>query len=140
MRMILLAALTAALSFWQATPPSPPSPGTLALTGRVVTGREADLRPVRRAKVTLTASSGPARVTDTDTKGVYRFDRLPAADYKVSVQKPGFVKLDGAASPDATLTLVRGGAIEGTVADAACRRAITRCKGSVRRHPTIAAE
>ena len=35
------------------------------------------------------------------------------------MQKPGFVKLDADAAPNATLTMERGGAIEGVVTDAA---------------------
>lgn len=79
MRTTLFAGLTVALGLWQALPPSSPSPGTLSLTGRVVTGSVADLRQVRRAKVTLTASSGPDRVTHTDTQGAYRSIGCPPA-------------------------------------------------------------
>jgi protocatechuate 3,4-dioxygenase beta subunit len=120
-RIILTGVVAAALSFSQAPQPGqgPPGAGT-SLTGRVVTGTGPEARPVRRARVTLLARGGTGpRITDTDTKGAYRFDRVPAGDYKVTVEKPGFVKLDADAAPHATLTMERGGAIEGVVTDAA---------------------
>lgn len=117
MRAIFFGILTAGLTFLQAAPV--PQPGPVALTGRVVTVSGSDQRPVRRAKVTVTGGAATMRVTDTDIRGAYRFDRLPAGDYKVTVQKAGFVKLETAASRDSTLTLERAGAIEGTVADVA---------------------
>jgi protocatechuate 3,4-dioxygenase beta subunit len=113
-RTIAFGVLTAALTIPQTAPQ--PSPNTDLLTGRVVTLGGNDLRPVRRAQVTLKGASG-TRVTDTDTSGVYRFDRLPRGSYKVSVRKAGFVTLETAAAADATLTLERGGAIEGSVFD-----------------------
>jgi hypothetical protein len=117
MRNLLLGIVAAAFAFSQT--PAPPSAGLPTLAGRVTTSSGPDVRPLRRARVTLTGGrlSAP-RVTDTDTKGVYRFDRLAAGDYRIAVQKPGFVKLDTAAAPDAVLNLVRAGAIEGIVADA----------------------
>jgi hypothetical protein len=119
MRILFCGIAAAALAFAQA-PPAVQTTGAVSLAGRVTTGSGPDVRPVRRAKVTLTGPGLLApRVTDTDTKGSYRFDRLPAGDYKVSVQKVGFVKLDADAPADATLTMVRGGAIEGVVTDAA---------------------
>jgi len=118
MRTILVGSLTAALTFSQAAPAPQAVPGTLPLTGRVVTLSGSDQRPVRRAKVTVTGAEA-TRVTDTDSRGTYRFDRLPEADYTVTVQKAGFVKLETAASRDSTLTLERAGAIEGTVTDVA---------------------
>lgn len=85
----------------------------------MITGGGRDAGPVRQARVTLSGGSLKIpRISDSDTKGAYRFDRLPAGAYHVSVQKPGFVKLDAEATPDAVLTMVRGGAIEGIVADA----------------------
>jgi carboxypeptidase family protein len=115
MRWLLPGLVMAAATMWP--PPTVPSQKAPTLTGRVVMGSGAEIRPVRRAKVTLTGGAGAARVTDTDVKGEYRFDRLTAGDYKLTVEKPGFVKLEAVASPNATLTMVRGGAIEGLVAD-----------------------
>ena len=115
MRQILLGLLAAALTWWPPTTHTQTAPQVL--TGRVVTSAAGDLRPVRRAKVTLAGGTGAPPVADTDVKGEYRFERLAPGDYKVSVQKPGFVKLEAAASANATLTMVRGGAIEGVVTD-----------------------
>jgi protocatechuate 3,4-dioxygenase beta subunit len=73
---------------------------------------------VRRARVTLTGTALPAqRVVDTDTNGGYRFERLPAGEFRITVQKPGYIRLESDARPAATLTMVRGGAIAGIVAD-----------------------
>jgi protocatechuate 3,4-dioxygenase beta subunit len=117
MRVLLCAIVAAALAFAQA--PQAGQAGIISLTGRVVTGSGPESRPVRRARVTLLGRGGAgARTTDTDTKGAYRFDRLPPGDYKVTVQKPGFVKLDADAGPGATLIMDRAGAIEGVVTDA----------------------
>jgi Carboxypeptidase regulatory-like domain len=58
-------------------------------------------------------------VTATDTAGTFRFDPLPAGDYKVTVEKPGFVTLEAAASSGSTMTLEHAGAIEGTLVDGA---------------------
>jgi hypothetical protein len=117
MRTLLSGVIAAAVAFSQA--PAPPPTGSLVLAGRVITGSGPDARPVRHARVTLSGGSLKIpRLADTDTKGEYRFDHLPASTYRVSVQKPGFVKLDADAMPDAVLTMARGGAMEGIVADA----------------------
>jgi hypothetical protein len=121
MRILLSGIVAAALAFSQAPQAGQtPAGGGVSLTGRVMTGTGPEARPVRRARVTLLGRglTGP-RITDTDTKGAYRFDRLPAGDYKVTVQKPGFVKLEADAAPGATLQMDRAGAIEGVVTDAA---------------------
>lgn len=118
MRNLLLSVFAAA-AFLQAPAAQLPSRASIVLSGRVTTGSSLDALPVRRARVTLTG--GPlkiARVTDTDPKGAYRFDRLESATYHISVQKPGFVTLSQDAAPDAVLMMVRGGAIDGTVSDA----------------------
>lgn len=114
MRILLGGIVAAALAVSQA-----PQAGGVSLTGRVMTGTGQEARPVRRARVMLLGRglTGP-RMTETDTTGAYRFDRLPAGDFKVTVQKPGFVKLDADASPGATLQMDRAGAIEGVVTDA----------------------
>jgi protocatechuate 3,4-dioxygenase beta subunit len=109
---------TVIFALLQAAPVPQRLEGTVAITGRVVSTSGKAERPVRRAKVTLTGGAGTSLVTDTDAAGAYRFDRLPAAEYRVTVQKPGFLKLDVAALTGSTLTLDRAGAIEGTVADA----------------------
>jgi hypothetical protein len=121
MRILLSGILALALAFSQA-PAGGQAPA--ALSGRVITGTGPDARPVRRAKVTVTGAGLTAPlVTDTDTRGTFRFTRLPAGPHKVTVQKPGFVTLESTwpagAPPDASLTVTRGGAIEGLVTDAA---------------------
>jgi hypothetical protein len=117
MRLLASVVVAALLAFAQSVPPAPAG---LALSGLVVTGSVPDERPVRRARVTLLGRSliGP-RTTDTDAKGAYRFDRLPAGDFTIAVQKPGFVKLEADATPGATLRMERAGAIEGVVTDGA---------------------
>jgi len=116
--MLLLGVVSAAVTFTTPAVLGQSAPGR-TLTGKVVTGSGADARPVRRAKVTLTGPSLRAPiVADTDAAGVYTFDWLPAGDFTVRIQKPGFVALEAAAAPNAALTMIRGGAIEGVVADA----------------------
>jgi protocatechuate 3,4-dioxygenase beta subunit len=100
--------------------PSGQQAPTSSLTGTVMTGSGADARPVRRARITLTGGGLTApRVTDTDAKGFYRLDRLPPGQYRIVTQKAGFVRREADAIPGGTLTLIRGAAIEGLVADAA---------------------
>ena len=54
---------------------------------------EINLRaPLRRATVTLRKDSGElTRTTATDADGLYRFDGIPAGNYRVSVEKAGFL-------------------------------------------------
>src|SRR5215203_5095525 len=102
MRILLCAIAMAATAF---AAPRGAQPGAISLTGTVLVGAGPEARPVRRARVTLVARGGAApRVGDTDPTGKYRFDGLTPGDYKVSVQKPGFVKLEADASHNATLT------------------------------------
>lgn len=136
MRTLLVGVLAAAAAFLQAPAAPPPAAGSLVLTGLVVTGSGQDVRPVRRARVTLTG--GPlktARMTDTDTKGAYRFDRLAKAAYHVSVQKAGFVTLEAQAAPGVTLTMVRGAAIEGVVTDQTGTPMMNLAVSALRRQP-----
>jgi 5-hydroxyisourate hydrolase-like protein (transthyretin family) len=115
--MLLLGVLSAAVTFSAPAASHQPAPAR-SLTGKVTTGSGADARPVRRAKVTLTGA--PLRaplVADTDAAGAYRFDRVPPGEFRIRIQKPGFVTLDADAAPNAALTMIRGGAIEGVVAD-----------------------
>jgi 5-hydroxyisourate hydrolase-like protein (transthyretin family) len=116
MRNLLVGVLAAAAAFLQAPAAQPPPTASLVLTGHVITGSGPDARPVRHARVTLTGGVlKTARLADTDTTGSYRFDHLAAGNYRVSVRKGGFVTVIADATPDATLTMVRGGAIEGVV-------------------------
>jgi hypothetical protein len=117
-------AALAVMSF-QAPQAAQPVAAGRTIAGRVVTGSGQDARPVRRARVTL---SGPGLKTpvediDTDTRGAFRFDSVSASEATVIVRKPGFVTLMadwGATGPaGGSLTMIRGGAIEGIVTDAA---------------------
>lgn len=91
-----------------------------SLSGTVVTGSGPEATPVRRARITLSGGGLTApRITDTDAKGIFRIDRLPSGPFHIVVQKPGFVRHEADASSGATLSLIRGAAIEGVVADAA---------------------
>jgi len=81
MHMVLRGLVVAGLALLQA--PAMPQ-ASLSLTGRVTTGSGFDVTPVRRAKVTL-SGVGATRVTDTDTSGVYHFDRLSPGDYRIAV-------------------------------------------------------
>ena len=95
------------------------SDGTRLGSGRVVTGTAPDVRPVRRAKVTLTAeASGRSVTTDTDSDGRYRYVGLDPGTYTLQVEKPGYVTLRVRAAPDGTVAMARGSAIEGRVTDA----------------------
>src|SRR4029079_945052 len=100
---------------------SPQAAPGASLSGRVTTGSGVAMRPVRRARVTLTGGGVTApRLADTDTKGLFRFDRLPAGTgFKIAVQSPGFVTWEADAAPNAELKMERAGAIEGVVMDAA---------------------
>ena len=125
MRILLCGVVAAALAFSQsAQRGQSPGTGAPSINGRVTTGTGSDARPVRRAKVTVTGAGLAAPlVIDTDTGGVFRISRLPPGAHKVTVQKPGFVTLETTwpadAAPNTSLTLTRGGAIEGLVTDAA---------------------
>jgi 5-hydroxyisourate hydrolase-like protein (transthyretin family) len=118
MRALTFGIIAAAIAFSQARE-APAPVGLTSLSGRVVTGTGNEAKPVRRARVTLTGPGLTApRLTDTDTTGAYRFDRLPAGAFKVAIQKPGFVKLEADAAPNAALRMDRAAAIEGVVTDA----------------------
>jgi hypothetical protein len=121
MRILLCGILTSALAFSHAPAGGQPP---AALSGSVITGTGPDARPVRRARVTVTGAGLTAPlVTDTDARGAFRLERVPAGEHKVTIQKAGFVTLQTTLPADApsnaALTLTRGGAIEGIVADAA---------------------
>ena len=95
---------------------------SLVVEGRVVTGTAPDLRPVRRARVSLAAdgSGTKPRMVDTDAKGAYRFVNVASAKYRLSMAKPGFVSATIDSAPSGgTVIMVRAGAIEGTVLDTA---------------------
>src|SRR4029078_9446522 len=107
MRALLLGVLAAVVTFLHAPAAQPTATGRLVVAGRVLTGTGPDARPLRRARVTLRRRSlETARLADTDTNGAYRFDRLPAGSYRLSVEKPGFVRLDAGAGRHDRLALL----------------------------------
>jgi hypothetical protein len=83
----------------RATPPRDASPaapkGTAVIRGRVVAADTG--RPLRRARVTVFSSelgSDSRRMTSTNLDGRYEFKELPAARYRVSVTRGGYLPLD----------------------------------------------
>jgi hypothetical protein len=105
-----------------------------SLTGRVIVFDGAIPSPVRRARVTLTSSSGARLVTDSDTDGHYRFERVSPGAHAVDVVKAGFhvpanvsngvavagtipVQVDGGTTAMKDVVVLRAGAIEGRVVD-----------------------
>jgi hypothetical protein len=114
----LLLAVTIPLSAQNPPAQQAQAPGTIS--GRVSNASG----PVRHARVTLAASSGPQR-TGTDGDGRYRFERLAPGRYSITADKPGFapqppsqVEVLPATVHTVNVRLNRGGAIEGTFVDA----------------------
>ena len=69
--------------------------GTAVLKGRVVAGESG--KPLRRARITIRApelGSEAQRTTSTNLDGRYEFKELPAARYRVSVTRGGYLGLD----------------------------------------------
>ena len=114
------------------TRPAEPSPETSgSISGRVITSTGL---PVARALVLVHRESILPRLAETDERGRYVIDRLAAGEYSVEVQKGGFVTRkygqagtetigrrvavrNGQAVGSIDVTLVRGGAIAGTILD-----------------------
>jgi hypothetical protein len=135
MRVGLVVVAALALGVGQQPARDAPSPagrptGTAAIAGRVTILDVRPAAPVRRAKVTLSSPAFPSpEITDTDTDGRYRFGRLPAGEYRITAEKPGFVtlehgtrrpferppalRLDTGTRLTADIALPRGAAIEG---------------------------
>ncbi len=66
--------------------------GTATISGRAYLVENGAPVPVRRARVRLDAiDGGLTETTDTDVNGSFRFERLPAGTFRVTVDKPGFV-------------------------------------------------
>lgn len=102
------------------------------ISGVVVAG---DGTPVRRALVTLRGGGPGARSEITGDDGRFVFDAVPAGRFRVSAERPGFVRGEhgarrpgaagtavalepGAAIDDVTIRLARGAVITGAVRDA----------------------
>src|SRR5262245_34183537 len=110
---------------------TPTQTATLSIVGHVVLADSTPLAPIRRARVTLMSEgTAPAKVTDTDTDGAFRFDNLPAGTYRLLPEKPGFVPLDtgpprgvirpmqvtlAAPAEPITVTMQRASAVEGVL-------------------------
>jgi protocatechuate 3,4-dioxygenase beta subunit len=103
--------------------------GTSSIAGVIV---DQDRKPVRRASVSIGGNSQPARTIVTDEAGRFLFAAIPAGRYTLTVRKPGYPQMSfGAREPFRTgsgvvvaagqalsglsITLARGGVIEGTV-------------------------
>ena len=88
--MVVGTVVLAGVSSW---PPSLESQtaaavGAASLMGGVLLVDNGLTTPLRRARVTLTAADGVARVTDADTESRYRFDAFPLGQYQVTAAKP----------------------------------------------------
>lgn len=105
--------------------------GTGSVSGRAYIVENGEPVPVRRARVRLDAlDRTTTETTDTDVNGFYRFERLPAGSFRVTVEKAGFVPrrspgrtfapaepidLAAAASVTADVEMLRASAIEGRI-------------------------
>jgi hypothetical protein len=70
----------------------PEKVGTAVLSGRVVDAETG--KPLRRALVRATSSETPqGRSVSTDADGRWQLKSLPAASYRISVSKGGFVEI-----------------------------------------------
>jgi protocatechuate 3,4-dioxygenase beta subunit len=107
--------------------------GTAVLSGTIVSDDQ-EATPIRRVRVLLSASSSSVdREAVTDDEGRFVFVNLPAAAYRVSAFKAGYLRTEhGATRPQQpgtpvvvtdgqrqaiTLRLPRGAVIEGTILD-----------------------
>jgi hypothetical protein len=120
MRTVSAGVLAMAFAFAAAPGAQQPSTAAGVVEGRVATGTPKELRPLRRARVTLggeTAGTRP-RIADTDAKGIYRFENVGRGDHRLWISKPGFLPVTGdRLPPGGTFILPRAGAIEGLVLD-----------------------
>lgn len=110
-----------------------PQQGTGAISG-ILVNDEADPKPIRRARVTLTEDAGAGWTTVSDDTGTFRFAALPAGRFTLRASKEGFVPATyGARRPGGsgtaisltggqqatglTMRLLRGAVVTGTVRD-----------------------
>jgi Carboxypeptidase regulatory-like domain len=106
--------------------------GTSSIAGRVLAADTG--RPVKRARVTVSAGGRGSKSATTDDQGRYQIAALAAGAYTITASKTGFVDSvygqrrplqpgtpltlgDAQAAPNVDLRLVRGGVITGRVAD-----------------------
>ena len=111
------------------TQPAPP--GTAVIAGRVLTADTG--RPVKRARVLVTAGRRQSRAMMTDDQGRFRIAELAAGAYTITASRTGFVdavfgqrrplqpgtpvQLADGQVANVDLRLVRGGVITGRVLD-----------------------
>lgn len=117
------------------TSAGPMPTGTASLTGQILSGVGG--RPMRRATVRLQSSTSPmSRTTTTDDHGNYEFKDLPAGEFTLRANKPGYLesiygqKRPGSGRPGTPVslkdaqrlekidvTIPKGGVITGTITD-----------------------
>ncbi|MGA9977324.1 MAG: carboxypeptidase-like regulatory domain-containing protein [Candidatus Sulfotelmatobacter sp.] len=91
-RCVLALVLLACLSFALAPCVIAQTTGMGALTGKVV---DSSGNPIANATVTVTSvDSGQAHSATTGTDGSYRFDGLPAGNYRIKLEAAGFQTLE----------------------------------------------
>jgi hypothetical protein len=113
------------------TPVAAPA-ATGRLTGRVVAADTG--RPIKRARVFISAAELPGRGMLTDDNGAFDFTALPAGRYTINASKSGYIQLsygqrrplqagtplqllDGQQLKSVDFALPRGGVISGRVSD-----------------------
>ena len=70
---------------------TPEKPGTSTISGKVtIEGKPAPNVTVLLTKVVNSNDRQPPTSTNTDTSGIYKFEKVPAGKYSVGVTAPGF--------------------------------------------------
>jgi hypothetical protein len=115
-------------------PPTMPT-GTALVSGSITSVEGG--RPMRRASVRLQMTSSPvSKTTTTDDRGFFEFKDLPAGDFTLRANKPGYLEAiygqkkpgsgrpgtplslkDGQHLEKLTLSIPKGGVLTGTIVD-----------------------
>jgi hypothetical protein len=128
--------------------------GTAVLAGRVVTADTG--RPIKRARVIVSAGGRQSRATTTDEQGRFRITELLAGSYTITASRTGFVDAvygqrrplqpgtpvalaDGQELATIDMRLVRGGVITGRVLDED-GEALARAMVTVQRYQYVRGE
>jgi hypothetical protein len=96
--LLLLVAATSTFARQPPAPPRDPAPaqkGTAVIRGRVVAGDTG--RPLRRARISLSGvglGADARRSTSTGIDGSYTFKDLPAARYRITATRGGYLQLE----------------------------------------------